>query len=85
MKLTQNEKLIYAAAYVAHLDVSNPPPYLLVPGKQAEWEEWNQAQIAHAIEWASSAVEMHRDAAAKIGEGWEGDEVAEHYKQMAHR
>lgn len=68
--MTDGEKMIWAAAFVKKLDLSNPPREVVLPGNTEQWKEWESTQTHHAIEWASGAVEHAREELKSIEEGF---------------
>jgi hypothetical protein len=72
--MTEGEKLVWAAAYATkymeNMQPSRIPKECLVPSGDKKWHEWEQSQVANAIEHASCAVRYMREAQTRVREGW---------------
>jgi len=81
--LSESEKLVWAASFAAHYDLSNPPGRVLKPGQDKEWAEWEQSQVIHAIENAGNAIVHLRKVLKPLKEGWGKDsDTYQFAKQM---
>lgn len=81
--MTKNERMIWAAAYVKHFDLKNPPSRCLSgPNSVEEWCKWEDQQCVSAMENAANAVGRARRNRAEFLEGWEGCDCADMVAQM---
>lgn len=83
MKLTENEKLIWAAVFAKNFSLSNPPSHVVNPNADDEWRKWEANQTLEAIEEAASSITHLRSAREALQEGW-GDDSPEWmaYREM---
>jgi hypothetical protein len=82
--MTEGEKMIWAAAYVAALsEIGNPPPYLLGTEKREARREWEKGQIVVAVEEGTNAVDYARESIGDVEEGY-GDlyDVLKNLREM---
>lgn len=77
--MSQGEKMIWAAAFVRHLDIANPPADVVRDPEV--WGAWERDRAADAVEAANVAVDLAQRALARVAEGWGAD--SECYQQLA--
>lgn len=65
--------MIWAAAYAASLDLSNPPGHIV--RDMEAWGEWEAVQVQYAMEAAGTAVEHVRKNLRRFEEGFEGTDL----------
>ena len=76
--MTSGERLIWAAAFAKHYDISSPGK---VVEDNARWRQWEELRTVQAIECAGGAVERCRESLADVRTGFGED--SETYKMLA--
>lgn len=84
--MTNGEMMVWAAAFVKHADLSNPPSHVLKPDNDEAWAEWERCKISSAVEHAETMVNYLRESLPRIAEGWgKTDDTYLFAKQMCKR
>lgn len=71
--MTDGEKMVWAAVFAKHYDLSSPPRDVVHDTKK--WQAWESAQVHIAIECAAGAVERMREEVEAIAKGFGADSL----------
>jgi hypothetical protein len=73
-KMTEGEKVVWAAVFAREFDLHNPPRQCLGASRETDqlWREWEQSKCHSAAEVASAAVMHLREQREAIEEGHKG-------------
>ena len=83
--MTDGEKMVWAFVFADEINkaMHNPPDYVLLPGVDDKWSQWEIDQAVSASEVAYSRVYRMRNALLGVASGFgEESDVYEMLKEM---